>query len=290
MDSKFIDLKNVTYNYPLTKTPSLKDVNCSFEEGKVYGIIGENSSGKTTLCNLIRGLIPFFYNGELTGDVMVDGKDVRQWDDADLAILIGYVFQNPFTQISGVKDTVFEEVGIGLENLGIEKEQMIERIMNVCRILKIEHLIEKNPQELSGGQCQRVAFASIIAMNCRVMVIDEPTSQLDPEGTKDVFEIISLLKKANKTIILVEHKVDLIAEYCDEVLVMHEGTVAMQGPAKEILADERLAELGAPIPQAAIFGHKMKAAGKPLAEIPITNQEAVELVRRRMEEIHGNRA
>lgn len=290
MDSKFIDLKNVTYNYPLTKTPSLKNVNCSFEEGKVYGIIGENSSGKTTLCNLIRGLIPFFYNGELTGDVLVDGKDVRQWDDADLAVLIGYVFQNPFTQISGVKDTVFEEVGIGLENLGIEKGQMIERIMNVCRILKIEHLIEKNPQELSGGQCQRVAFASIIAMNCRVMVIDEPTSQLDPEGTKDVFEIISLLKKANKTIILVEHKVDLIAEYCDEVLVMHDGTVAMQGPAKEILADERLAELGAPIPQAAIFGHKMKAAGKPLAEIPITNQEAVELVRRRMEEIHGNRA
>ncbi len=290
MGNKFIDLRNVTYNYPLTKTPALKDVTCSFEEGKVYGIIGENASGKTTLCNLIRGLIPFFYNGELVGDVLVDGRDVRQWNDADLAVMIGYVFQNPFTQISGVKDTVFEEVGIGLENLGVEKEQMIKRILEVCRLLKIEHLIEKNPQELSGGQCQRVSFASIIAMNCRVMVIDEPTSQLDPEGTKDVFEIISLLKKANKTIILVEHKVDLIAEYCDEVLVMNGGTVAMQGAAKEILSDARLAKLGAPIPQAAIFGHKMKAAGKPLAEIPITNRAAVELVHRRMEAIHGNRA
>lgn len=283
MGDKFIELKNVNYNYPLTKIPSLKDVNCSFEEGKVYGIIGENASGKTTLCNLIRGLIPFFYNGDLSGEVLVDGKDVRQWNDADLAVMIGYVFQNPFTQISGVKDTVFEEVGIGLENLGIEKEQMIERIRNVCSLLKIEHLIEKNPQELSGGQCQRVAFASIIAMNCRVMVIDEPTSQLDPEGTRDVFEIINLLKKANKTIILVEHKVDLIARYCDEVLVMKDGAVVMQGSAKEILSDERLVELGAPIPQAAKFGHMMKRAGKPLAEIPITNKEAVELVRRRME-------
>lgn len=283
MGDKFIELKNVNYNYPLTKIPSLKDVNCSFEEGRVYGIIGENASGKTTLCNLIRGLIPFFYNGDLSGEVLVDGRDVRQWNDADLAVMIGYVFQNPFTQISGVKDTVFEEVGIGLENLGIEKEQMIERIKNVCSLLKIEHLIEKNPQELSGGQCQRVSFASIIAMNCRVMVIDEPTSQLDPEGTRDVFEIISLLKKANKTIILVEHKVDLIAQYCDEVLVMKDGKVVLQGPAKEILSDERLIELGAPIPQAARFGHMMKAVGKPLAEIPITNTEAVELVRRRME-------
>lgn len=124
MGKKFIELKNVNYNYPLTEEPSLKNVNCSFEEGKVYGVIGGNGSGKTTLCNLIRGLIPFFYEGDLEGSVLIDGKDVREWDDADLAVMIGYVFQNPFTQISGVKDTVFEEVGIGLENLGLEKELM----------------------------------------------------------------------------------------------------------------------------------------------------------------------
>lgn len=279
--SHYIEFKNITYNYPLTKRPSLDGVNCYFEEGKVYGIIGENASGKTTLCNLIRGLIPYFYNGELEGEALIEGKDVRKWNEADLSVKIGYVFQNPFTQISGVKDTVFEEVGIGIENLGMPKEEMIEKIISVCKLLKIEHLIQKNPLELSGGQCQRVAFASIIAMDSNIMVIDEPTSQLDPEGTKDVFEIIQLLKEANKTIILVEHKVDLIAKYCDEVLVMSEGKVVMQGSTRGILSSSRLFEYGAPVPQAAILGHKMKAAGKALDRIPITNEEAVELIEKR---------
>lgn len=281
--SKIIEISNVTYKYPLTKKPSLNQVNCQFEEGKVYGIIGENASGKTTLCNLIRGLIPFFYDGELEGDVSIDGVDVRKWNEAELSIRIGYVFQNPFTQISGVKDTVFEEVGIGLENLGVPKEEMLEKIISVCKLLKIEDLIQKNPMELSGGQCQRVAFASIIAMDSKIIVIDEPTSQLDPEGTKDVFEIIKLLRNAQKTIILVEHKVDMIAQYCDEVLVMKDGTVLMQGDTRTILTDKRLFDYGAPIPQAPVFGHRMEEAGKPLERIPITNEEAAMLIRKRKE-------
>lgn len=280
--SEYIELKNVTYNYPLTKRPALDKVNCYFEEGKVYRIIGENASGKTTLCNLVRGLIPFFYNGELDGEVFIDGKEVRKWDEAALSVKIGYVFQNPFTQISGVKDTVFEEVGIGIENLGMPKEEMIEKIIGVCKLLKIDHLMQKNPMELSGGQCQRVAFASIIAMDSKIIVIDEPTSQLDPEGTKDVFEIIKLLKESHKTIILVEHKVDLIAEYCDEVIVMSKGTAVMQGSTSEVLSSDRLFEYGAPVPQAAVLGHKMKEAGKSLERIPITNKEAVDLIQKRM--------
>lgn len=280
--STIIELKNVTYNYPLSRKKSLHKVNCKFAQGKVYGITGENTSGKTTLCNLIRGLIPFFYHGELQGDVYIDGVDVRSWDEAQLAIMTGYVFQNPFTQISGIKDTVFEEVGIGLENLGVAKDKMIERIISVCNLLKIEHLIQKNPLELSGGQCQRVAFASVIAMDANIMVIDEPTSQLDPAGTKDVFEIIQLLKNANKTIILVEHKVDLLAEYCDEILVMKEGSVVMQGATRAILSDKRLFAYGAPVPQASLFGHKMQEAGKFLATIPVTSAEAARLIIKRM--------
>lgn len=279
--SNIIELRNVTYHYPLTRKPSLDNVNCQFEEGMVYGIIGENASGKTTLCNLLRGLIPFFYNGDLEGKIFIDGVDVREWNEAELSIRIGYIFQNPFTQISGVKESVFEEVGIGLENLGISRDKMIEKIVSVCKLLKIEELIQKNPLELSGGQCQRVAFASIIAMDAKIIVIDEPTSQLDPEGTKDVFEIIKLLKDAKKTIILVEHKVDMIAEYCDEVLVMKDGSVLMQGDTRTVLSDKRLFDYGAPVPQAAIFGHRMQEAGKPLERIPITNKEAAELIRKR---------
>jgi energy-coupling factor transport system ATP-binding protein len=276
-----IELSNVTYKYPFTRNYALKDVTCSFESGKFYGIIGENGGGKTTLCNLIRGLVPHFYKGKLKGDVFVDGTDIRDWDLDELSAQIGYVFQNPFTQISGIKDTVFEEVAMGLENLGVPKEEIIEKVSNVCKLLKIEDLIENNPNELSGGQRQRVAFASIISMETEMLIIDEPTSQLDPEGTRDVFGIVQTLKDSDKTLILVEHKIDLIAEFCDEIIVMHEGGIVFSGPTQEVLSNAEIMEYGAMMPQSAIFGHEMEKAGKPLAQIPITLSEAVSLVKDR---------
>lgn len=283
----FIELKDVSYKYPYTKDFALKDVTCSFEKGKFYGIIGENGGGKTTLCNLIRGLIPHFYLGKLTGEVIVDGKDIRDWDTAELSSQIGYVFQNPFTQISGIKSTVFEEVAIGLENLGVPKDQMIERVIDVCEQVGIGDLIKNNPNELSGGQRQRVAFASIIAMDTETLVIDEPTSQLDPEGTENVFKIINTLKHSNKTIILVEHKIDLIAEFCDEILVMENGTIAFSGPTHDILAKRELLDHNAAIPEAAKFGHAMEDAGKKLSDIPVTLEQAERYVRERGLN-HGN--
>ena len=276
-----IELKDVTYRYPYTKSPALKHITYTFEPGKFYGIIGENGGGKTTLCNLLRGLIPHFYQGSLKGDVIIDGTDVRKWDTDELSAQIGYVFQNPFTQISGIKETVFEEVGMGLENLGFPEEEVIKRVCDVCELLKITELVEKDPNALSGGQKQRVAFASIISMDTEMLVIDEPTSQLDPEGTEDVFQIIKTLKEEHKTIVLVEHKIDLIAEFCDEIIVMKDGEIAFSGPTHEILSNRALLDADAAIPQAAVFGHAMADAGKPLADIPITIEEAERLVRER---------
>jgi len=276
-----VSLKNVSYKYPLQKQYALENINLNLEEGKFYGLIGENSGGKTTLCNLIRGLIPHFYNGDLEGEAVIYGTEVRDWDTAEISAKIGYVFQNPFTQISGIKETVFEEIAMGLENLGVPKDEMIERVCNVCKLLKIEHLIENNPNELSGGQRQRVAFASIIAMDTDLLVIDEPTSQLDPEGTEDVFEIIKTLKNSGKTIILVEHKIDLIAEYCDEVIVMNEGKIVFNGPTQEVLSNKELLEQNAVIPQVALLGHLMNDLGKPLEQIPITIDQAVALIKQR---------
>jgi energy-coupling factor transport system ATP-binding protein len=276
-----IELKDVSYKYPFTREQALKEINYTFESGRFYGIIGENGGGKTTLCNLMRGLIPHFYKGKLKGEVLVNGTEIREWDLNELSAQIGYVFQNPFTQISGIKSTVFEEVAMGLENLGCPKEEIIERVSKVCKLLKIEDLIKNNPNELSGGQRQRVAFASILSMDTEMLIIDEPTSQLDPEGTEDVFGIIRTLKQSNKTIILVEHKIDMIAEYCDEIIVMNEGCIAFSGPTHETLCNPEIMEVGAMMPQAAIFGHEMEKAGKPLARIPITLNEAVSLVQAR---------
>lgn len=285
---KDIELKNVSYKYPLSDTLALNDINFTFEKGKFYGIIGSNSSGKTTLCNLVRGLIPHFYQGDLTGEILIEGKDVRVWESHLLSTRIGYIFQNPFTQISGVKETVFEEIALGLENLGFEKEEMIDKVIEVVKLLKIEDLIKKNPNNLSGGQRQRVAFGSIIAMNNDILVIDEPTSQLDPESTSDVFEIIDMLKEQGKTILLVEHKVDLIAEYSDEVLVMNKGQIVSSGTPAEVFSNKELLAMGAAIPQVSLLSHDMKRLNKPFDYIAITKSQAEEQIRKKMGCVNGS--
>lgn len=277
----YIELKNITYKYPFSKANALDGVSFDFEKGGFYGVIGQNGGGKTTLCNVIRGLIPHFYKGTLTGEAIIDGTDVRNWDLGELSAKIGYVFQNPFTQISGIKETVFEEIAMSLENMGVEKRKIIETVVGVCSLLKIEELMEKNPSQLSGGQRQRVAFASILAMDSEMLVIDEPTSQLDPAGTEDVFEIIDTLKQSGKTIVLVEHKINLIARYCDEIIVMENGCVAFGGPVGEVLTNPELPAHGASVPEAVTFGRAMRSAGKPLTGIPITVEEAARFVTER---------
>lgn len=274
-----ITIKNLSYQYPISESDALKNVNVTIERGKLYALIGANGGGKTTLCNVIRGFIPHFYKGDLRGEVLIEGKDIREWEMGELSQKIGYVFQNPFTQISGVKDNVFEEIAFGLENLGMEPELIREKVDQVIKMLEIGYLRDKNPFELSGGQKQRVALASIIVMEPDVLVIDEPTSQLDPKGTEEVFKIIELMKRKGKTIILVEHKIELIAEYADDIILLSEGEVAMQGSSKEILTDERALAFGAALPQYSLFGLDMRQRGMDLGSIPLTEKEAMDAVK-----------
>lgn len=274
-----ITIKNLSYQYPISESDALKNVNVTIKRGKLYALIGANGGGKTTLCNVIRGFIPHFYKGDLRGEVLIEGKDIREWEMGELSQKIGYVFQNPFTQISGVKDNVFEEIAFGLENLGMEPALIREKVDQVIKMLEIDYLREKNPFELSGGQKQRVALASIIVMEPDVLVIDEPTSQLDPKGTEEVFKIIELMKKKGKTIILVEHKIELIAEYADDVILLNGGEVAMQGSSQEILTDERALAFGAALPQYSLFGLDMRQRGMDLGSIPLTEKEAMDAVK-----------
>ncbi len=274
-----VEFQNVTYTYPLSGKPAIKNMNFQIEAGKFYGIIGENGSGKTTLCSLIRGFAPNFYKGELEGEVLVDGKPTLEYGPGELALKIGYVFQNPFNQISGVKDTVFEEVAFGLENFGVHPDEIEQRVADVMEMTDITAIAFKNPFELSGGQQQRVALASTIVLKPDILVIDEPTSQLDPEGTESVFKIISEMKSERKTILLVEHKVDLIAEYADEILVLKDGELIKAGPKQGILSDISLLEKNVQLPQMAILGHALREQGMVFDEIPITESQAVEVVK-----------
>ncbi len=273
-----IELKDVTYTYPLARTSSIKNMSFAFEEGKFYGIVGENGSGKTTLCALLRGFAPSFYKGNLQGDVLVDGKPTTEYTSGELSLRIGFVFQNPFTQISGVKDTVFEEIAYGLENFGVPEEEIEKRVIEVMEKTNITALALKHPFALSGGQQQRMALASIIVLKPDILVIDEPTSQLDPESTENVFKIIEALKQEKKTIILVEHKIDLIAEFADEVLVLNNGELIKSGTAQEVLTDMSLMDKGVQLPQMSILCNKLVNAGLNLPYIPTTEKQAVELL------------
>lgn len=272
-----MECKNVTYTYPLADEPSIRNVSLSIEEGKFYGVVGENGSGKTTLCAILRGFAPSFYQGEIQGEVLVYGKPIGEYG-GELATKIGYVFQNPFTQISGVKETVFEEVAYGLENFGVPVEEIVERVEAIMKLTHIDSLAEKNPLELSGGQMQRVALASVLVLEPDILIIDEPTSQLDPQGTESVFEIIKMMKDKKKTIILVEHKIDLIAEYADEVLVLKGGRLIAGGDKAQVLSDMSLMEQGVQLPQMAILGSRLKEKGFPISEIPVTEKHAVEII------------
>jgi energy-coupling factor transport system ATP-binding protein len=270
-----IEFKNVSYTYPLADVPAVKNISFSLEQGGFYGVIGRNGSGKTTLCALIRGFAPSFYKGNLEGTVLIDGKPTVDYGPGELSLRIGYVFQNPFNQICGVKDTVFEEVAFGLENFGVPVDEIERRVVEIMDLTNITGVAEKNPFELSGGQQQRLALASIIVLKPDILVIDEPTSQLDPEGTESVFEIVKTMKKEKKTIFLVEHKVDLLAEYADTILVLHQGRLVRMGPAPEVLGDEKLLDYGTPIPQIALLGNALIRRGLPLGAAPITEEAAV---------------
>lgn len=274
----YFKLEDVSYKYPLEDREILKNINLDIKKGEFWAVIGKNGSGKTTLCNVLRRFVPDFYKGELKGRITLEGKELKDYSAKEIVQKVGFVFQNPFTQISGVKETVFEEIAFGLENLALDAEYIRKRVEETLKLLHIEELRNKNPYELSGGQGQKVALASIIAMDPEIMVIDEPTSQLDPKGTEEIFEIIDILKKEGKTIILVEHKLELIAEYAEKVMVLDKGEMILSGNTEDVLKNKILIEKEIGIPQYAALAYKLMEEGKvQFEEIPITKEKAVEV-------------
>lgn len=193
---------------------------------------------------------------------------------------MGYSFQNPFTQISGVKETVYEELAYGMENIGVPRDEMIDRVEKLIQIFHLEKLKDKNPFQLSGGQKQRVALASMIALDPEIVILDEPTSQLDPQSTEEIFEIIQLLKEQGKTIILVEHKIDLIAEYCDHILLISGGEIGMIGETEEVLTDPKVLTYGGQLPQVVLYFLERRKKTGEKGKIPLTVEQAYKILKK----------
>jgi energy-coupling factor transport system ATP-binding protein len=190
------------------------------------------------------GFVPHFFKGELQGTVHTAGKDIEKSSLNEIVLDVGLVFQNPFNQISGSKFTVYEELAFGLENLGVPREEMPPRLEQVMQLTGIQDLAQRSPYSLSGGQQQRVALASILVMQPKLLVLDEPTSQLDPIGTREVFQVIKDMSNRGMAVVLVEHKIEWIAEFSNRVVALVDGEIFMQGSPKEVLTSSQLHEKG----------------------------------------------
>ena len=239
-----IKAEHLKYRYPHTKQLVLDDVSFEIERGEFIGIIGENEAGKSTLSQALVGLVPQFYKGGYGGGVSIDGMEAATTPIAQLCQKVGLVFQNPFNQLSGAKDTVYEEIGYGLHNLGVPREEMVQRIDEAMELLEIAQFKNQNPFDLSGGQMQRVALASILVMKPEILVLDEPTSQLDPKGSEEVYQAVDKLAKSGITIVMIEHKMEKIAAYCDRVMLLHKGKIVEFDTPQKVFAREDLRELG----------------------------------------------
>lgn len=278
---KKIIVEHVKYRYPGSETLALDDVSFEVEQGEFIGIIGQNLAGKSTLCQALVGLVPHFYKGGYGGKVMVDGLEVRKSTISELALKVGIVFQNPFTQVTGSRLTVYEEIAFGLENIGVKRSEMIDRIDYVLDLLDIEPFKDRNPFDLSGGQMQRLAIASMIAMKPEIIVLDEPTSQLDPQGSEEVFRAIQSLSNEGMTVIMVEHKMEKIAQYCHRVMLLDHGNLIDFDTPEKIFSRDDIEVHGI---QAPVYTRVCKALNMKKADssfYPVTLDEACEALRRK---------
>lgn len=271
-----IKVENLTYQYPITDQPALQDLNLEIEEGEFVAIIGPNGAGKSTLCHTLAGFVPHFFQGELTGLVQVGDLETSSSALNEWVLTVGLAFQNPFNQISGSKFTVYEEIAFGLENIGTPRQEMKTRVEKAMELTGISDLADRSPYALSGGQQQRVALTSILVMEPKVLVLDEPTSQLDPIGTRQVFQVIKEMSDQGMTVILSEHKVEWIAEYADRVIALQEGKIILRGTPSQVLTSPRLQDGNFPLSRYTRVARK--ASQQNLwpedTPLPVTLQEA----------------
>jgi len=274
-----IEAKDLTYTYPNASRPAIHNISLEIERGEFVILTGPSGCGKTTLCRCFNGLIPHFYQGAMEGDIEVVGLNVAQTQIHDLSRHVGLVFQNPENQLFAL--SVEKDVAFGLENLGIPREEMRKQVDWALEAVGISELLDRAPHELSGGQQQRVAIAGIIAMRPEIMVLDEPTSFLDPVGAKKIFEVINELSKSlGMTVILVEHRLDLAARYASQVVVMDRGKIVLDGNPKKVLASEEARLLGVGVPKATRLSQILaEESGVPMNDVSTTPEEMVRFLR-----------
>lgn len=269
---KVIEVRNVSYRYPDTSSYALINISLYINEGEFVVITGPSGCGKTTLCRCFNGLIPHFYGGEFVGDVFVDGLSVKNTPVNVLATKVGMVFQDPESQLFSL--SVEREIAFGLENLGLDRIEMINRINEILDLMKISHLRHRAPYELSGGEQQKVALAACLAMRPKILVLDEPTSHLDPVSAYSLISLLNDLKnKLKLTVIIVEHRLEALIPISNRLIIMDNGKIIFDGDVKSVFSPlniNTIKSIGIGIPKIINLYYELLENGLILPDIPLT--------------------
>jgi len=284
--SSIVTIRDASFKYFSGKKAALKKINLDIKAGEFVAIMGPTGAGKSTLCLLLNGSIPHLIKGTLVGDIQVSSLKTREHQIQELARKVGMVFQNPNLQLFCID--VESELAFGPENLAVDRDEIHRRVKEILHLLRLEGLEKRSPTALSGGQKQAVAIGAALTMNPEILVLDEPTSNLDPLGSQKVFEILRILKsQKNLTILMVSHKSEEIAEFADRVVIVDNGKIVLEGRPSDILGKEIIEEkVYIRPPQVSELIYKLRKKGYEFSKIPTTLEEAYILIKSYLEQ-HG---
>ncbi|MDT7889973.1 MAG: ABC transporter ATP-binding protein [Desulfurococcales archaeon] len=275
-----IEIEDLWFRYPLSEDWVLKGVNMAVKEGEFIAIMGPSGCGKSTLLYILTGIIPNMIRGEIKGSVRILGRDILKLRPEEIVKDIGFVFQNPDAQL--IMPTVIEEVVMGLENLGISREEILRRAWEALRYVGLDKRAEQSPRSLSAGEKQILAIASVLVLKPRILVLDEPTSMLDHVGTARVLGLIERLKReTGMTVVVVEHKIEWAVEVADKIAIMNDGRIEAFGDPREVFGDPSLVKrVGVRPPMISEVFYRLSEQGVKIREIPVAVGEGVESIRK----------
>lgn len=271
---KLIEINNLQFTYQGAEIPALSGIDFSARKGEFIGITGATGTGKTTLTYCMNGIIPFFQEGLYSGEVLIKGQSIFDLTGKEISRWVGSVFQDPEAQL--VSANVEEELAFGPENLAIPPIEIEKRISFALKAVGIESLRDSAIELLSGGQKQRVAIAAVLTMLPEIIILDEPTAELDPVGTDDVFSVLKRLNREHGiTIIVVEHKIEHLAVFCDRLLIMDQGRIILEGSPDKIFRNWRkVVNLGIKLPQVTEFFGKLNENDLVSQKLPVSLKQA----------------
>ncbi len=273
-----IQMKNLTFTYLNSNQPAIHNIDLAVDKGEFVLVTGPTGCGKTTFCRCLNGLIPHFHSGELSGEVVVDGLNTAEHQVYELAQKVGLVFQNPENQLVALNAR--RELAFAPENLGLPREEIEQRVEETLELVGIQDLSEKAPYEMSGGEQQQVAIASLLTLKPKILVLDEPTSNLDPVSAKHILQLLNELnKRSGITIILIEHRLEMVSKYADRAIILDRGRAVLDGNPREVFSTDLVEELGIGIPKIAQLFKILRQKGFDM-NIPLSVEEAKDMLLR----------